>query len=228
MSWTAPPDTVTLTVEMPKPLPFVLDPAKTAIVVVDMEEYFVRNPKFGSRMGDSIEGNERLLGKAREAGAEIIYIQSVRKPTALEVVRFGRSPMLLEGSPDVEIASEIAPRPGDPVVQKWGHDPFARTALEDVLAEKGIVPETWNVLVTGVSAAVCAHACALGFSNRHYMTLIPMDCTAAGSVEEEARTYAQYMSGAYSFNMAFTHSELVSFEPGAKGAELQVRELALA
>lgn len=227
MSWTPPPETVTFTVEMPKPMPFALDPAKTAVVIVDMEEFFVRNPRFGTRMGDTIEGNGRLIGKARDAGAEIIYIQSVRKSTALEVVRFGRSPMLLEGSPDVEIASEIAPQPGEAVVQKWGHDPWARTALEDVLAEKGIVPETWNVLVTGVSAAVCAHACALGFSNRHYMTLIPMDCTAAGDVEEEARVYAQYMSGAYNFNMAFTHSELVTFEPGASGAELQVRELAL-
>ena len=227
MSWTAPPETVTLTIEMPKPLPFALDPAKTALVIVDMEEFFVHNPNFSSRMGDTIEGNERLLAKARAAGAEIIYIQSVRKPEALEVVRFGKNPILAEGSPDVEIAPEIAPLPGEVVVQKWSHDPWARTALEDVLAEKGIVPETWNVLVTGVSAAVCAHACALGFSNRHYMTLIPMDCTAAGNVEEEARIYAQYMSGAYSFNMAFTHSELVTFEPGAAGAELQVRELAL-
>ena len=42
-----------------------------------------------------------------------------------------------------------------------------------------------------MSAAVCAHAAALGFSNRHYMTLIPMDCTAASDVEEEARTYGE-------------------------------------
>ena len=108
-------------------------------------------------------------------------------------------------------------------MKKWTHDPWARTELEAVLAEKGIVPEKWTVLIPGVSAAGCAHACALGFSNRHYMTLIPMDCTAAGDVEDEARVYDQYMGQGYNFNMAFTRSDLVTFEAGAPPAEQQRR-----
>ena len=236
MTWEAPPEIVTLDVEMPKPQPFVLDPTKTAVVIVDMEDFFVKNPSRPGRMGDTIAGNAVLLAKAREAGAEVIYIQSVRVPgVALEVERFGQPwcrdnmESVVNGldvnGPGINIAEEIAPLPGEAVVQKWGHDPFARTELENVLTEKGIDNKDWTVLVTGVSAAVCAHACALGFSNRHYMTLIPMDCTAAGTVEDEARTYAQYMSGGYNFNMAFTHSDLVTFEVGATPAEEQVQDL---
>lgn len=217
MTWEPLPKEVTLTLTTPEPKQFVLDPAKTALVIVDMENYFCK--RGNERMFATIEGNVRLLNNARSFGAKVIFIQSVRTPEALEVVRFGRDPMLLEGTPDVEIVEEIAPLPSEIVVKKYSHDPFAGFGLDEALAAEGIVPEEWTVLVTGVSAAVCAHACALGFSNRHFMTLIPMDCTAAGTVEEEARTYAQYMGRAYNFNMDFTLSTLVEFSPVAAAKE---------
>ncbi|GMV86041.1 MAG: hypothetical protein AMXMBFR80_18960 [Dehalococcoidia bacterium] len=220
MAWTPLPETVTVTYTTPVPREFALDPKKTAVVVVDMENYFCKRPGAG-RMAEVIEGNVRLLAKAREAGAKVIFIQSVRTPDALEVTVFGRKPMLLEGTPDVEIVAEIAPLPGEPVVKKYNHDPFARTELEDVLAREGIIAGEWTVLVTGVSAAVCANACAMGFSNRHYMTLIPMDCTAAGTFEDEARTYALYQGPAYNFDMDFTLSTMVSFVPAAATAQAE-------
>ncbi len=213
MAWKSLPKEVTLTITTPDPKAFVLDATSSAVVVVDMENYFCK--RGNERMYDTIEGNRVLLAKARAAGAKVIFIQSVRTPEALEVVRFGRSPMLLEGTEDVDIVSEIAPLPGEPVLKKYSHDPFAGFGLDELLIAEGIAPETWTVLVTGVSAAVCAHACALGFSNRHFMTLIPMDCTAAGTIEDEARTYSQYMGGAYNFNMDFTLSTLVEFTPVA-------------
>lgn len=220
MAWTPLPETVTVTYTTPVPREFALDPKKTAVVVVDMENYFCKRPGAG-RMAEVIEGNVRLLAKAREAGAKVIFIQSVRTPDALEATVFGREPMLLEGTPDVEIVAEIAPLPGEPVVKKYNHDPFARTELEDVLAREGIIAGEWTVLVTGVSAAVCANACAMGFSNRHYMTLIPMDCTAAGTFEDEARTYALYQGPAYNFDMDFTLSTMVSFVPAAATAQAE-------
>jgi len=211
MPWEPLPNEVSLTITTPEPKSFVLDPKKTALVIVDMENYFCK--RGNERMFATIEGNVRLLTKARESGAKVIFIQSVRTEEALEVVRFGRAPMLIEGTEDVEIVEEIAPLSSEIVVKKYSHDPFAGFGLDEVLAAEGIVPEDWTVMVTGVSAAVCAHACALGFSNRHFMTLIPMDCTAAGSIQEEARTYDQYMGRAYNFNMDFTLSTLVEFAP---------------
>lgn len=221
MTWTPPPSTVTLEVTMPTPRPFLLDPTTTGVIVVDMEQYFLTDPKFPDRMSDTIEPNAALIAKARAAGAPVIYIQSVRTPQALEVTRFGCDPILLEGSPGVEIAPAIAPLPDEPVVQKWGHDPWAGTTLEQTIKAAGLEPGTGTLLVTGVSAAVCAHACALGASNRHYMTLIPMDCTAAGSVEDEAAVYHQYMRPGYAFNVDITRSDLVEFTPGAPAPEAQ-------
>ena len=102
--------------------------------------------------------------------------------------------------------------PGEHVVQKWSHDVWAWDGLEAVLEKEGITSDEWTVLVTGVSAAQCANAAALGFANRHYKTLIPLDATAA-SVEMEARTYDHYMGGAYNYCIDFTTSKLVSFSP---------------
>lgn len=213
MTWKPLPETVTVTYEMPKPKPFALDPAKTLLMVVDVQNSTCTPgfPNYGERYASCVEGNIKLLEKARAAGAKVMYIQSVRKTEDPEVMRFGIEPHLLEGSAEAAIVDAIAPQPGEEVIEKWCHDPWARTSLEDVLASHGIVNTEYTVLVTGVSASVCAHACALGFANRHFLTLIPLDATAAGDLEQEARVYAQYAGVGYDYCMDFTTSDLVTF-----------------
>ena len=209
MAWTALPKVVEMTVETPQPKEFVLDPAKTAVVVVDMENYFCKRDLEG-RSHAVIEGNERLLEKARESGAKVIFVQSVRQYESPNHTVYKRPRNLLIGTWNTEIVEELMPLPGEHVVQKWSHDVWAWYGLEAVLEKEGITAKEWTVLVTGVSAAQCANAAALGFANRHYNVLIPLDTTAA-SVEAEARTYAHYMGGGYSYNIGFTLSTLVSF-----------------
>lgn len=216
MPWNPLPEVVEITVDTPKPKAFTLDPKKTAVVVVDMQNNFCK--KGNERSFNVIEGNARLLKKARDAGATVIYVQSVRMPESPEHTVYGLPLHLIVDTWDVEIVEEIAPRPGEPVVQKWSHDVWSWPGMEELLEEKGVIAGEWTVLVTGVSAATCAHAAALGFSNRHYMTLIPLDCTAA-SIEQEARTYAQYMGGGYTHNVDFTVSSMVEFAPVGVTAE---------
>lgn len=219
MAWEPLPEKVTLNFTTPVAQEFTLDPAKTALVIVDMQNRFCKGSN--QRAFDAIEGNVRLLAKARESGAKVIFIQSVRSLDALEVTAFGREPFLVEGTPEVEIVDEIKPLPTEIVVQKRSHDPFARTELEAVLKREGIIATETTIIVTGVSAAVCAHAASLGFSNRHFMTLVPMDCQAAGSAEDEARIYDQYQARGYAYDMAFTLSTMIEFFPvGASTKEL--------
>jgi nicotinamidase-related amidase len=206
MAWTPLPETVSITIEKPKPQEFTLDPAKSAVVVIDMQN----TSRKSQRSVDVIDGNVRLLAKAREAGARVIYVQSVRQVESPEHIVFGRPLHRIAGSWDVEIMEEIAPLPGETVIQKWSHDVWAWYGMEAALEKEGLLSDDVTILVTGVSAAQCAHAAALGFSNRNYRTLIPLDCTAAG-IEGEARTYAQYMSEGYRDKMGFTLSNMVTF-----------------
>jgi len=226
MTWIPIPPKVTLEFETPVAHPYRLDPKKTAMVVVDVQELSVRGDGPGKdRMRSILDGNVTLLEKFRASGAPVIYIQSTRTPQSLEVTRFGMELWRPDGTPEAEIAREIAPLPTEPVVKKHNHDPFVGTNLDALLIEFGMSPKDWTVLVTGISAAGCAYVCALGFSNRHYFTLIPMDATAAGSVEDEAFAYAKYQGRGYSYNMDFTLSSLVTFEEGAEAPELQMQKM---
>ncbi len=148
----------------------------------------------------------------------MIFVQSVRQLESPNHTVYKRGRNLLIGTWNTEIVEEIAPLPTEHVVQKWSHDVWAWYGLEAVLEKEGITNDEWTILVTGVSAAQCANAAALGFANRHYKTLIPLDTTAA-SIEAEARTYDHYMGGAYNYCIDFTTSTMVSFAPSSEMAE---------
>lgn len=209
MAWTPLPETVEVTVDTPKPKAFTLDPARTVVLVVDMQNNFCK--KGNQRAFDVIEGNERLLAKARDAGATVIYSHSLRQVESPEHTVFGRPIHLIVGTWDAEIIDEIAPQPTDHVIQKWSHDIWAWPGLETLLQRRGLLGGDTTVLVTGVSAAFCVHAASLGLSNRDYHTVVALDCGAA-SEEMEARIYHQYLSDAYRHNIDFTLSTMVSFE----------------
>jgi nicotinamidase-related amidase len=227
MAWTPPPASASIKVVSPTPKAMTLDPKKTLLCVVDMENTFC-TPGFShysKRAEDSIEGCANLLAKFRAAGAPIVFIQSIRKPDSIEFTLYGHAPMLLEGTPDPKIVTPLTPMPGEYVVQKWTHDPWARTKLDETIDEIGCVPGEWTILVAGVSAAGCAHCGALGFANRLYWTVIPMDATAASTAEDELRAYRKYMGGAYNYLMDFTTSDLVSFAPAAVEPEKELAVL---
>ncbi len=216
MAWALLPEKVQLTLNTPKPHPFTLKSDKTALVIVDMQKYIYARPD--SRAYAAIEGNVRLLKMAREAGVPVIHIRSVREPHSLEFTEFGREPYMLEGSPETEIIDELAPLPDEPVITKYTFDPFARTGLNQLLLDKGIWPTDTTIIVTGVSALVSAYSASVGFKCRHYLTLIPMDCQAAETVEEEARAYLKYIN---TNTYGFTLSTMIEFSP----AGMTTREL---
>ena len=205
MAWTALPEKVTLKLQTPIPREMKLNPKKTVLVIVDMQKRWTTVPE--SRSLDAVEGNAVLLKKAREAGVKVIFVQSVRKPDALEFTRFGQEPRLIEGTWETEIDDALQPLESETVMKKYCHDPWARSPLYDILLEHNILPTDTTAIVTGVSASVCANAATIGFSNRHYMTLVPMDCQASSDEVEEALIYAKYSENSY----AFTTSDLIEF-----------------
>jgi ureidoacrylate peracid hydrolase len=208
MPWSLLPEKVTLRLETPTPHPFTLKSDKTALVIVDMQKNIYDRPD--SRAYAAIEGNVRLLKKARAAGVPVIFIQNVRKPDSYEFTVFGSKPYMLEGTPETEIIDELAPLPDELVVQKYSYDPFARTELNNLLLSKGILPTDTTVIVTGVSALIDVYSTCVGFKCRHYLTLIPMDCQAAETVEQEARAYLKYIN---TNTYAFTLSTMIEFSP---------------
>jgi nicotinamidase-related amidase len=204
--------TVTLELPVPEPKPVTIDPAKTALVIVDMQNDFCKPEGLvylSPRRGAVIEPIRRLVGRCRESGIEVIYVQSIRYPDSPEFTAFGRRPFLLQGSWGAQIADELTPLPDEPVVEKNSHDCFNNTRMEQLLAEKGIRPCEWTIIVVGLGLTNCVGCAVSGFSVRSYWVVLPMDCTAAASGEEEICQYQRFMQRGYDFNVTLTTSELI-------------------
>jgi nicotinamidase-related amidase len=209
--------TKTAELQVPEPRSVALDPEHTAIVVVDVENEFMRpagRAYLGERAERILAPLAALLAKARAAGAPIVYIHSVRDPDAQVFRVFEVHEHLLRGSWGAEYCEEIAPQPGDPVVDKTSHDCFNHTELETVLARLGVPPCDSTVMVTGVGLGVCVLAAVLGFSVRDYWVAVPMDCVAARTEESELVAYQPFLQRAWGYNIALTRSDLIEFSPG--------------
>jgi ureidoacrylate peracid hydrolase len=192
-----------------------LDPHRSALMVVDMENEFCRadgKAFLGQRGIAAVERASAMIDRCRELGVPVIFIRSVREPDAMEFQTFGQPPFLLRGSPGVEFAAGIVPRADESVVEKHSHDPFNHTDLEATLERLGLRPGEQTVMVAGVATSVCVLCAVVGLSVRHYRVALLTDCSASGSERAEHMTYELLSSRAYSYNVALTTSSGVAFK----------------
>jgi len=164
------------------PDPIDIDPQRTAIIVVDMQNAFAaKGGMFDlagfdiSRSADIIAAHQRLLPACREAGVKVIYLAISFKPDlsdagapdtpayhkelALRMMR-GRpelaGKLLIDGTWDAAIIDELKPQPGDRVIRKTRYSGFVRTELEDELRAANVR----HLLFTGVATNVCVESTA--------------------------------------------------------------------
>ncbi len=101
----------------------------TALLVIDVQEVMFGNdeepPVF--KHEELVDNINLLLGKARSAGAKVIYVR--HNIPAFEPMQIG--------SPTWEIRAAIAPQDGETIVDKVDCDSFARTNLEEILRDAG-------------------------------------------------------------------------------------------
>ena len=149
-----------------------LDPATTAILVVDMQNDFCHLGGFYAKNGQDIAGLAApapaiatLLDTARHTGARVIYTRIVRHPVTgpaegrhrLVPKRwFSYGDRLMDGSWGAAIIDPLTPRPEEMVIDKHGYSAFHMTTLEATLRTANIQ----TVVLCGVVTYACVLATA--------------------------------------------------------------------
>ena len=161
-------------------------------------------------MDEVIPRLQRLLNRSRDAGAQVIFVRSVRFRNSPEFARFGKEPILLEGTWNAEFIEELTPKEGEPVVEKQTHDCFYRTEMDPLLERLKISPDTHSIIVGGINSNICVYHAVIGFHIRHYRVIVSLDCCAGWPAGQEMLK-TQMADPAYSYNVTLTQSDEINF-----------------
>jgi nicotinamidase-related amidase len=196
----------------PEAIPVKLDPAKTMLLIVDMENEDA-HPKgkryMGERVDEIVPKIAALRRRVCQADGLVVHTQSVRKPDALEFTLFKNVVRKVEGTWGAEFIAELKPEPGEPVVVKYTHDCFYRTEMESVLERLRLRGGEGRVIVTGIATRGCVQCAVMGFSIRDFYVYVPIDCTTQREEQEKLQAFSLFTSFGYRYNVTVTRSDLI-------------------
>jgi nicotinamidase-related amidase len=171
-----------------------VDTERCAAVLIDMQRDFLEPGGFGETLGNdvsrlrgAIAPCRALLSGLRERGIFVIHTREGHRPDLSDAPRaklergapslrigdpgpMGR--ILVRGEPGHDIIPELAPVPGEPVVDKCGKGAFYATDLHVLLNGRGID----TLLVCGVTTEVCVHTTVREANDRGFRCIVLADC----------------------------------------------------
>jgi nicotinamidase-related amidase len=176
--------------------------------MIDMQREFMEPGGFGEALGNDVErlraaipGARLLLGTARANGIPVIHTREshaadlsdcppAKRERGEPALRIGdegsMGRVLVSGEPGVEIIPELAPLPGELVLDKPGKGAFYATPLGEILTERG----TTHLLFGGVTTDVCVQTTMREANDRGFLCLLVEDATESYFPEFKAATLA--------------------------------------
>jgi biuret amidohydrolase len=174
---------------------YVFDPARTALVIIDMQRDFIERGGFGDALGNDVSRLERivpvvteLLALCRDEAMMIVHTREAHRPDLSDCppakrlrgsprLRIGDAgPMgriLIAGEPGNEIIPELRPRCRELVLDKPGKGAFYATRLERELRAAGVT----HLIFAGVTTEVCVQTTMREANDRGFDCLLIEDAT---------------------------------------------------
>ncbi len=189
-----------------KPFPFFFDRPAIALIVIDMQRDFVEVGGFGESLGNDVlrlrkivPAVRRLIEAFRSHGLPVIHTVECHRPDLSDCppakrnrgdprLRIGDpGPMgriLIAGEPGAAILPELAPGPGEIVIEKPGKGAFYGTDLGAHLDRLG----ARQLVFAGVTTEVCVQTTMREANDRGYECLLAEDATESYFPEFKAAT----------------------------------------
>ncbi|MBM1221598.1 cysteine hydrolase [Ponticoccus sp. SC2-23] len=180
-----------------RPFAFELDAGSVGLVVIDMQRDFVEPGGFGESLGNDVSPLQQivpttasLIAGFRAHGLPVLHTREchaadlsdcppakrLRGDPALRIGDPGpMGRILIAGEPGAEIIPELAPLPGEIVIDKPGKGAFCRTGFETILGDLGLR----QLIFAGVTTEVCVQTTMREANDRGFDCLLAVDATAS-------------------------------------------------
>ena len=176
---------------------FQLRPSSSALIVVDMQNDFVRvgAPLEVPDARETIDVHLELLGWFRARRMPVVFTRFIAGPSP--TLMWNWSPQLappvcccwpgfqrsyddVEGERDcAAVIDELTPLPGDLQVDKYGYNAFHRTRLTSLLAAHGVD----TVVITGTVSQICVDDTARGAFHEGFQAAVVSDAVSSYAPE---------------------------------------------
>lgn len=187
-----------------RPGSVAIDPARSAIIVVDMRNDFGAAGGMFDRAGIDISGirkaiapTAKVLQSARQSGIRVVYLKMGYRPDLsdlgaadapnrvrhLKLFNVGRSirtpdgkeaRVLVRDTWGTDIIDELKPEADDAIVYKHRFSGFYETELDSILKRTAVK----HLIVTGCTTSVCVESTIRDAFFRDYHCVLLTDCTS--------------------------------------------------
>ena len=203
---------------------FAVDPARMALVNVDMQVAFVEGTPLSAPDGVALlPVVNRLAAACRRAGMMVIHTRHVTRPDGSNLGTMGklieavREGYIMDGSETAKLHPGLEVKADDIVLEKPRYGAFSGTDLDNVLRANGID----TIVVSGICTNICCETTTREAGMRDYHVFFMEDGTetfpAGGLTVEEIKRSVHTTLG-LAFANVIPVNDMIFHIEGASGS----------